>query len=336
MRIVLDAMGGDNAPDVTVQGAVAALAKRKDITMILVGQKEVIEEKLSGLSYDRDRLEIVDAREIITNDEAPVFAIRKKKDSSIVVGVKMVRDGQADAFISAGSTGAVLAASTIIIKTIKGIIRPALASMMPTIEGPVLAVDCGANVDAKPDHLLQFAVMGDVYMRVVQGVENPRVGLLNIGAESEKGNELTKAVYPRLQQMPLNFVGNVEARDVPNGMADVVVCDAFAGNVMLKTMEGTAGALTTLLKRELMSTTLRKICALGLKGAFKNFKAKFDYAEYGGAPLIGLNGCVVKAHGSSNARAIESAIYQAAKFVDGKLVETLRTQIESLSDQFGE
>ncbi len=234
MRIVLDAMGGDNAPDVTVQGAVAALAKRKDITMILVGQKEVIEEKLSGLSYDKDRLEIVDAREIITNDEAPVFAIRKKKDSSIVVGVKMVRDGQADAFISAGSTGAVLAASTIIIKTIKGIIRPALASMMPTIEGPVLAVDCGANVDAKPDHLLQFAVMGDVYMRVVQGVENPRVGLLNIGAESEKGNELTKAVYPRLQQMPLNFVGNVEARDVPNGMADVVVCDAFAGNVMLK------------------------------------------------------------------------------------------------------
>ncbi len=332
MHIVLDAMGGDNAPDVNIDGAIAALEKKKDLVISLTGPEALLREKLSEKRFDADRLLVVDAPQVITNDETPVMAVRKKRDSSIVVAAKMVRDGEADAFISAGSTGAVLVASTLVIKTIKGVLRPALASLMPTTKQSVLMIDCGANVDAKPEHLLQFALMGDVYMRTVEGRKNPRVGLVNIGAESEKGNELTKTVYPRMKEMPINFIGNVEAREVPHGEADVVVCDAFVGNVMLKMMEGAATAMTELLKRELTANTFRKLCCLGLKSGFRSFKKSFDYAEYGGAPLLGLNGCVVKAHGSSNARAIESAIGQAIRFVDGNLVETLRGQIEKSAD----
>lgn len=332
MHIVLDAMGGDNAPDVNIDGAIAALEKKKDLVISLTGPEALLREKLSEKRFDADRLLVVDAPQVITNDETPVMAVRKKRDSSIVVAAKMVRDGEADAFISAGSTGAVLVASTLVIKTIKGVLRPALASLMPTTKQSVLMIDCGANVDAKPEHLLQFALMGDVYMRTVEGRKNPRVGLVNIGAESEKGNELTKTVYPRMKELPINFIGNVEAREVPHGEADVVVCDAFVGNVMLKMMEGAATAMTELLKRELMANTFRKLCCLGLKRGFRSFKKSLDYAEYGGAPLLGLNGCVVKAHGSSNARAIESAIGQAIRFVDGNLVETLRGQIEKSAD----
>jgi glycerol-3-phosphate acyltransferase PlsX len=336
MRIALDAMGGDHAPDINLEGAVAALSHRQDLEILLVGPSELIENKLTQYSYDHARMHIVHAPQVISNDEAPVMAIRKKRDSSIVVGAKLVRDGEADAFISAGSTGALLAASTLVIKTIKGVIRPALATLMPTTGASVMTIDCGANVDAKPEHLIQFALMGDVYMRTVEKRENPRIGLVNVGTEAEKGNELTKAVYPRLSQMPLNFIGNVEARDIPHGAADVVVCDAFVGNAILKMMEGAATALTQLLKEELTANWMRKLCCLGLKNGFRSFKKKFDYTEYGGAPLLGLNGCVVKAHGSSNAHAIESAIRQAERFVDGKLVETLREQVVHFSDSVGE
>ena len=337
IRIVMDAFGGDNAPNAVVEGAVLALSRYDDISITLCGREDAIRQELGKHSFDAGRMAVLDAQEVIDCHEAPTVAIKRKKDSSLVKALTAVAQGEADCIVSAGSTGALLTGATLIVRRIKGVKRPALAPLLPTrTGGHMMLIDCGANADCKPSYLQQFAVMGSAYMKGVLGLENPRVALLNNGAEAEKGNELTKAVYPRLSQMPLNFIGNVEARDIPHGVADVVVCDAFVGNAILKMMEGAATALTQLLKEELTANWMRKLCCLGLKNGFRSFKKKFDYTEYGGAPLLGLNGCVVKAHGSSNAHAIESAIRQAERFVDGKLVETLREQVVHFSDSVGE
>jgi glycerol-3-phosphate acyltransferase PlsX len=272
-------------------------------------------------------VEIINASEVITNDETPAAAIRRKKDSSIVVGLKAIKEKKAAAFISAGATGALLTGATLIVGRIKGIERPALGTLLPNENGYSFLIDSGANVDSKPSYLLQFAVMGSIYMEHIRGIKQPSVGLLNIGAESEKGNALTKEAYGLLEKSGLRFVGNIEARDVPRGAADVVVCDAFVGNVVLKYTEGFAGSLFALIKKELTATTLSKAGALLAKGAFARLKKRFDYTEIGGAPFLGLQSLVVKAHGSSDAKAIRSAIMVGASFAEKDIARKIELSL---------
>ena len=327
MRIAVDAFGGDNAPKEIIKGAVESLADPK-LTVILVGKEDIINEELKQYSYDTSRLEIVHATEVITNDDSPTIAFKRKKDSSIVVGLKLLKESQADAFVSAGSTGALLTAATMIVGRISGIERPALATLLPNKNAYTFLVDCGANVDSKPTYLLQFAKMGSIYMKNVMNVKNPRVALINVGTEKEKGNALTKEVYTLLEaESRINFIGNMEARDIPLAEADVAVCDAFVGNVILKHSEGLSKALFDIIKAELMSSTLTKIGAALAKPAFKNIKKRFDYSEVGGAPFLGLNALVVKAHGSSNAKAIHSAIKQCAIFIEKDITQKIKENI---------
>ena len=295
ITVAVDAMGGDNAPKETVKGTVLAVQDRNDIKVILVGKKDVILNELSVYEYDKERIIIVNADENISNNESPVLAIRRKKNSSIVVALNLVKSGEADAFVSAGSTGAVLAGGQLIIGRIKGVERPPLAPIIPTIKGVSLLIDCGANVDARPSHLVQFAQMGSIYMENVIGIKNPRVAIVNIGAEEEKGNSLVKETFPLLKALPgINFIGSIEARDIPYGYADVIVCEAFVGNVILKLYEGLGTALIKKIKEGLMSTTKSKIGALLAKPALKKTLKAFDYSQYGGAPMLGLKGLVVK------------------------------------------
>ncbi len=325
MRIVVDAFGGDNAPDAVLTGCANALAAFDDLSLIISGDMNTIAQRLGGLNVDLSRAEILDAPEIITNHEHPVQAVKQKKDSSLVRALTALSNGEADAFVSAGSTGAVLAGATLIVRRIKGVARPALAPFLPTGgKNPVLLVDCGANVDCKPNWLEQFAVMGSIYVESYLGIKKPRVGLINNGAEAEKGCELTKAAYALLEKAPINFAGNCEGRDIVSGDYDVVVCDGFAGNIVLKHMEGVASTLLSLMKKELMSGTREKLGALLAKPAFKRLSKTLDYAEYGGALLIGVNGGVVKAHGSSNAKAFFAAIRQAREFVLSGTVEKIK------------
>lgn len=325
-RVVLDAMGGDNAPSAPVQGAVDAVNARNDIKVLLVGQEDVIREELNKYTYPKEQIEIVPATEVIEMAEPPVVAIRKKKDSSIVVGMNLVKNGEADAFVSAGSSGAILAGGQLIVGRIKGIKRPPLAPLIPTKKGVSLLIDCGANVDAKAGHLVQFAQMGSIYMENVVGVKNPRVALVNIGAEDEKGNALVKETLPLLRERKdINFVGSIESRDIPQGDADVIVCEAFTGNVILKLYEGLSSTLISVIKEGLKSTLRSKIgAALALPALKKTLKA-FDASEYGGAPLLGLNGLVVKTHGSSKAMEIRNSIFQCVTFneqdINGKIKE---------------
>ncbi len=326
MRIVVDAFGGDNAPDAILTGCANALAAFDDITLLIAGDMNIVAQKLGELDADLARIEILDAPEIITNHEHPVQAIKQKKDSSLVKALTALSNGEADAFVSAGSTGAVLAGATLIVRRIKGVLRPALAPFLPTGgDNPVLLIDCGANVDCKPAWLEQFAVMGSIYVESYLGIKNPRVGLINNGAEAEKGCELTKAAYELLEKAPVNFIGNAEGRDIVSGSYDVVVCDGFAGNIVLKFMEGVAGTLFAMMKKELMSGTREKLGALLAKPAFKRLSKTLDYAEYGGALLIGINGGVVKAHGSSNAKAFFAAIRQAREFVLSGTVDKIKS-----------
>lgn len=333
VRVVVDAMGGDNAPAEIVKGAVEAVNSRPDIKVIFTGRKEDIERELQKYTWPRDQVEIVHTSEVIETAEPPVNAIRKKKDSSIVVGMGLVKKGEADAFVSSGSTGAILVGGQVLVGRIKGVERPPLAPLIPTKTGVSLLVDCGANVDARPSHLLQFARMGSIYMESVVGVKNPRVGIVNIGAEEEKGNALVKESFPLLKECKdINFIGSVEAREIPQGVCDVIVCEAFVGNVILKLYEGTGAVFMSMIKKGLMSSLRSKIGALLIKPALKQTLKSFDASEYGGAPLLGLNGLVVKSHGSSTAKEIKNSVIQCVSFKQERINEKIRERITEQND----
>ena len=328
VRVALDAMGGDNAPGEIVKGALAALRESEQLQVILVGKEDAIRKELEGAEYPKDRLSVVHASEEITCDEAPVYAVRTKRDSSLVVAMNLVHKGEADAFVSAGSTGAILVGSVIYIKRIRGIERTPLAPLIPTEKGVSLLIDCGANVDAKPLQLVQFARMGSIYMEYVVGVKNPTVGLVNIGVEEEKGNQLVKDTYPLLkEQKDINFIGSVEAREIPHGAADVIVCEAFVGNVILKLYEGLAMTLVAKIKEGMMSSVRGKIGGALAKPALKKTLKSFDSSEHGGAPMLGLNGLVVKTHGSSKAAEVKNSLLQCITFTEQHIVDKIRDQI---------
>ena len=330
IKVCVDAMGGDNAPFEIVKGAVEAVNEYDKIKVFLVGQEEAVKPELSKYSYDTERVEVINAEEVIDPNEPPVLAIRKKKDSSIVKGLEMTRDGVCDAFVSAGSTGAVLVGGQVIVGRIKGVERPPLAPLIPTTDGMALLIDCGANVDARSSHLVQFAKMGSVYMENVVGVKNPRVAIVNIGAEEEKGNALVKETYPLLKNCPdINFVGSIEARDIPKGMADVIVCEAFTGNVILKMYEGVADALLSVIKKSLLSSLKTKIGALLIKKDLKKTLKGFSLEDHGGAPLLGLNGLIIKTHGSSKAIEIKNSVLQAVVFKEQKINEKFSEKLKS-------
>lgn len=325
IRVAVDAMGGDNAPAEVVAGALMAAGKRQDVEIILIGKEEAVKAELAGKTYDSRRIRVVGASEVISPDEAPVKAIRHKKDSSIVVGMRMVKNKEADAFCSAGSSGAILAGGQLIVGRIRGVERPPLAPLIPTEKGVALLIDCGANVDARPNHLVQFARMGSIYMENVVGIKNPRVAIVNIGTEEEKGNALVKETYPLLKECTdINFTGNIEAREIPHGGADVVVTEAFVGNVILKLYEGVGSTLLSVMKKGLTSDLRSKIGALLVKPALKRTMKSFDASEYGGAPLLGLNSLVVKAHGSSNRKEICNAILQCITFEEQRINDKIR------------
>lgn len=328
VNVAVDAMGGDNAPAEIVKGAVDAVNDDKRVKVFLTGKEDVIREELQKYTYDSARLEVVHASEVIDTAEPPVAAIREKKDSSIVKCLYMVKDGTCDAFVSAGSTGAVLVGGHVIIGRIKGVERPPLAPLLPTAKGVSLLIDCGANVDARPSHLLQFAKMGSVYMESVVGIKNPRVGIVNIGAEEEKGNALVKETFPLLKGCKdINFIGSVEARDIPAGAADVIVCEAFVGNVILKLYEGVGGTLIHMVKEGMMGSLRSKIGALLVKPALKETLKTFSTESHGGAPLLGLKGLVVKTHGSSKSIEIKNSILQCILFKEQKINEKIKEKL---------
>lgn len=327
--IALDAMGGDYAPVETVHGAVDAVAEHPEIKVLLVGKQDEIEKELQKYSYNKENIEVVNATEIIEMGEVPTKAIREKKDSSLVVAMKLVHDGQADAVVSAGSTGAILVGGQLVVGRIKGIKRPALAPFLPSRKGFSLLIDCGANVDARPEHLVQFAQMGTVYFENVMGKKNPTVGIVNIGTEEEKGNQLVKETYPLLKECEgINFIGSVEAREIASGGADILVCEAFVGNVILKFFEGVALTFLGCIKEGLMSSLRTKLGALMVKPALKGLVKTFDVSSQGGAPLLGLKGLVVKAHGNSKAKEIKTALCQCIAFKENSINEKITDMIQ--------
>ncbi len=328
VNVAVDAMGGDNAPKEIIKGAIEAINENKKVRIYLVGKEDSMKKELAGYTYDDNQLVLVHAEEIIETAEPPVMAIRKKKDSSLVKALNLVKDGTCDAFVSAGSTGATLVGGQVIVGRIKGVERPPLAPLIPTERGCSLLVDCGANVDARPSHLVQFAKMGSIYMENVMGVKNPKVAIVNIGAEEEKGNALVKETFPLLKNCPdVNFIGSIEARDIPSGMADVIVCEAFVGNVILKMYEGVGMTLIKKVKSGMMTSLRSKIGALLVKPALKQTLKAFDLEQYGGAPLLGLNGLVVKTHGSSKATEIKNSIVQCITFKEQGINEKIREKI---------
>ena len=333
VRVVVDAMGGDYAPEEPVKGAVEALRENQSIFIYLAGKEDVIRRELKKYTYPEDRLKIVPASQVIETGEPPAAAIQKKKDSSLVAGLQMVRKGEADAFVSSGSTGAVLVGGQVIVRKIPGVERAPLAPLIPTERGVSLLIDCGANVDARPSPLLPFAAMGSIYMEYILGVKKPRVAIVNIGAEEEKGNALVKETFPLLKECrDIHFVGNIEARDIPKGKADVIVTEAFVGNVILKLYEGVASVLIHEVKKGMLSTLRSKIGALLVKPALKETLKSFDASEYGGAPLLGLRGLVVKTHGSAKAIEIRHSIHQCVQFQKQELNQKIQQYLR-LSDR---
>lgn len=329
--LAIDAMGGDNAPRDIIEGTLEALEQNKNIKVLMYGIEEEIKKYMPNA---HERVTIVDSPEVIETCEPPLIAIRKKVNSSLIKGLLAVKSQEADAFISAGSTGAVMAGALFKVGRIKGIDRPALAPVLPTKTGKALLIDCGANADCEVKFLEQFALMGSAYMELVEGVENPKAGLINIGAESEKGNNLYKNTYKALEVLDgINFVGNVEARYVTEGDADVLVCDGFTGNIVLKTLEGLAMYLFANIKEQIMKNPIRKLGALLMKNGFRAVKEKLDHKAYGGAPLLGIKGCVIKAHGSSDARAFHGAIKQAVKYLDGDVTNVIKQKIEGMNKE---
>lgn len=331
MKIAIDGMGGDNAPQAVLDGVMQAQKQYPEIHYYITGPEELIKKEIENYDIDKSKITIVDAKEIITTNEHPVMAVRKKKDSSLCKALSLVKSGECHSIISAGSTGAFLAGCTFIVGRIKGVERPALAPIMPGKNGSFMIVDVGANVDCKPNYLLQFANMGKIYYQNVFNMPNPKIGLLNIGEEEEKGNELTKQTYKLLkEEKKLNFIGNIEPREIPQGDCQVIVTDGFSGNTALKMYEGVAKTLLSMMKEEILTSgTLSKIGAILLKPVFKKLKVKFDYKEYGGAPFLGVNGICIKAHGSSDGKAFKSAIIQTKKFYDAEVLEKLKEEIQN-------
>lgn len=329
MIIAVDGMGGDNSPEAVVEGCVLAV-KELGVKVIITGPEDLLLKTLSKYTFPSESIRIVNSTEVISPNEEPVKALKQKKDSSLVKALNLVKNGEADAVLSGGSTGALMAGATLIIGRIKGIKRVALAPIMPGKSNPFMIIDVGANVDCKAQYLLQFALMGKIYFENILKVKNPTVGLINIGAEEEKGNELTKEAHKLLKGSNLNFVGNVEPRDIPSGDTNVLVCDGFVGNTFLKTYEGVAGSIFSLLKEEIMSSFKTKIGGLLLKSVFDRFKQKFDYSEYGGSAFLGAKGIVIKAHGSSNGKAFKNAIKQALNTYEQNIVQRITEEIENL------
>lgn len=332
MKIVLDGMGGDHAPAEIVKGAVMAAGMIKH-DIYIVGKKDAIEAELQKNKFKGKNIKIVSATEVITMDDSPVKAIRRKTESSMVVGLNMVRDGHGDIFISGGNTGALVVGSRMILGRIEGIDRPVLASIYPCLGGePSLLVDAGASSEAKAQNLLEYGLMGSIYMEKVWGRENPRVGLVNLGVEESKGTSVTKDAYQKLKAASINFIGNVEAREVPVGACEVIVCDGFVGNVILKLTEGLAWNILKLIKNKLMRNIKTKMAALMLKSDLSSLKQDFDYEEYGGAPILGVNGPVIKIHGSSGANAVKNAIIKGIPYSEENVVEIIRQSMLDLEE----
>lgn len=327
MRIIVDAMGGDNAPEEIVKGALYG-AKEYGVSLLFTGDSAAIEGILKKENHDNIDIEVVHTDEIITNNDHPSTAIRRKKNSSMVVGMRLLKEGRGDAFISAGNTGALLAGGLFVVGRLRGIDRPALAPVVPGRKGPFMLLDVGANADCKPENILQFALMGDIYARKILHKEKTSIGLVNIGTEKEKGNEFTKECYRLLSENFDNFAGNTEGRDIPEGRFDVVVCDGFTGNTVLKVFEGVAETIFNVLKEGIMSNARYKIGGLLLKPVFKKFKKDFDYSEYGGAILLGVKNPVIKAHGSSNAKAFKNAVRQAVDVVNGNIIDSIEQELK--------
>jgi glycerol-3-phosphate acyltransferase PlsX len=322
-KIAIDVMGGDYAPEALIRGCATASLKIQS-NLVLVGQQDIIQNILKDCTYDKNKIEIIHAEEKITMEDSPVAAIRTKKHSSMVIGLKLLKDKEVDGFISAGNTGALLAGATLLVGRIKGVERPALAPLIPTKKGYTLLIDCGANMDAKPSYLNQFASMGTIYLKECVGIKNPKVGLINVGTEVEKGNTLTKEAYALLEKNEqIQFIGNIEAREIPSGKADILVCDAFVGNVVLKFMEGFGLFIFDLLKVEFKKNLKTKLAALAMKKGIYGIKGRFDTSDKGGAPLLGVNGLVVKTHGNAKEKETESTILQTEAFIHNQLIEKL-------------
>jgi len=325
VKIAVDAMGGDNAPKEIIEGVYKALSEFSDLEIQLYGH----EEKMQPYLKAQDRLSVIHCEEVIEAEDDPVRAVRRKKNASMVQMAQAVKEGRADACVSAGNTGALMAAGLFVVGRIEGVDRPALAPTLPTIDGKgFVMLDMGANAEARPEHLVQYAVMGSIYAEKVRGIQNPTVGLLNIGTEEKKGNDLTKAAFPLLKEAPINFIGNVESRELLNGAADVVVTDGFTGNMVLKTIEGTAMNVFAMIKDVFMASTKTKIAALLVKNNLSGLKGMLDYSEYGGAGLFGLKAPVIKAHGSSNATAFYNAVRQTRTMVQNDGAGTIHSTLE--------
>ena len=329
MRVALDAMGGDYAPAVTIEGAIETVNDFEGIDVILVGDENSIKRELDSKRHLPNRISIKHASQVVGMDEAPAAAIRKKRDSSIGRAIELVKNGEADAMVSAGHSGVVMATALLFLRTSPGVDRPAIATIMPTLKAPFVLIDAGANLHCKPENLYQFGLMGSAYCSAIFGRTEPKVALLSIGEEEMKGNELTKESFKLLKKADINFIGNVDGKDIFTGIADVIVCDGFTGNVVLKISEGLADAIVKILKREIAERSVGRIAYLLMKSALISFKKKTDYDEYGGAPLLGINGTCIISHGRSTAKAIKNALRVAADFSEKRVYEVIASKIEN-------